>query len=100
MVYERLVGLNVTNDALYEQYRASMAPILKRYGGSFRYDFRIAEVLKNESGAPINRVFIIDFPDKVSKESFFGDSEYLEVRNKFFTPAVGASTTLAEYERD
>ena len=99
MPYERLIGLQVTDDALYQQYRDAMSPILARYGGYFRYDFRIADVLKNEGGSPINRVFALDFPDKAKKEAFFADAEYLAVRDKFFKLSVGAVTTIAEYER-
>ncbi len=96
---ENLVGLEVTDEAAYQKYREGMLPILARYGGGFRYDFRIAETLKSEVDAKINRLFMIHFPDRASKDGFFGDAEYLAVRREFFEPAVAAVTILAEYER-
>jgi uncharacterized protein (DUF1330 family) len=68
-----VMGLQVKNDDLYTKYREAMAPFLKLYGGGFRYDFKIAEVLKNEEGRPINRVFAIYFGDKEKMDQFFAD---------------------------
>ena len=62
--HENIVGLYVTNDDLYSTYRQKMIPILESYGGGFRYDFQIAEVLTNDSDVPINRLFAIYFDDK------------------------------------
>jgi hypothetical protein len=45
----QLVGLHELDDAAYDDYRAAMRPILDRFGGGFRYDFKIAEVLQSES---------------------------------------------------
>ena len=97
--YEFLVGLNVTDDASYTRYRAGMTPILEECGGSFRYDFRVGEVLKNEDGQPINRLFVITFPDRATSESFFADPNYLAVRSEFFGPAVESTTIISAYER-
>lgn len=99
MALENLVGLDVSDDASYQAYREAMTPILTRYGGGFRYDFRVGEVLKSESDARINRLFIIHFPDRGAKDGFFADPEYAAVRARFFAPAVKAVTILAEYER-
>ncbi|EAR61344.1 hypothetical protein MED92_11474 [Oceanospirillum sp. MED92] len=46
-MYEMLVGLEVTDDQIYQSYREAMRPILEFYGGEFGYDFRVSEVLKN-----------------------------------------------------
>ncbi len=62
-----MVGLTVTDDALYQQYREAMAPLLAAHGGGFRYDFTIAKVLKSASEHPINRVFAIGFGSKAQK---------------------------------
>ncbi|SRR5579871_334957 len=98
MSFQRCVGLEVVDEALYQQYREGMMPILIRYGGSFRYDFTVAKVLKSETPAPINRLFVIAFKDKASHEAFFADPEYKKVREKFFNPSVRNSTVLATYE--
>lgn len=99
MAIERLVGLFVTDDALYTKYREAMRPILHSYGGEFGYDFKISEVLKTEVKDPINRVFTIFFENEKSMNHFFTDDNYLKIRTKYFDPAVSASTIIAKYER-
>jgi len=99
MAIERLVGLFVTDDKLYQKYREGMLPILQSYGGGFGYDFKVSEVLKTEVEAPINRVFTIFFDNEDSMNAFFANEEYLEVRKKYFEPAVKATTTISKYER-
>ena len=42
---EMLVGLNVTDEARYAEYRRRITPLLESGGGSFGYDFRVSEVL-------------------------------------------------------
>ena len=99
MAFEMLVGLQENDEAGYARYRDAMAPILARFGGGFRYDFRVAEVLRQETEAPINRVFTIHFADRASSDSFFADPAYLAVRDEHFAGSVGATTILAAYER-
>ena len=94
---EMLVALNVVDDEAYQTYRNEMTPILHRYGGSFGYDFGVAKVFKSETTAPINRVFTIRFVDKDSKESFFSDEEYLEVKQRHFETSVADTTIIATY---
>lgn len=99
MAFETLVGLNVVDDEQYRAYRAAMTPILKSFGGGFGYDFRIAEVLKSESDAPMNRVFTIHFPDEDTMNAFFADGAYLEARQKHFLNAVTDVTVIAHYHK-
>ncbi len=99
MVYERLVGLNVTNDKVYQEYREKMTPILVECGGGFGYDFRISEVLKSQTDEEINRVFTIYFPDKVAMQQFFAAESYRAIRAEFFAPSVASTTVIAEYDR-
>lgn len=100
MKYERLVGLNVTNEEMYQQYRASMKPILESYGGDFGYDFRVSEVLTPEAEKSINRVFTIHFPNQKAMTEFFSNSEYKQVRELYFKPSVAETFLLASYERE
>ncbi len=95
-----LVGLEVTDDKNYTNYREEMTPILTKIGGGFGYDFKISEVLKNESDKNINRVFTIFFPSEEVMDSFFGDTHYLEIKKKFFENAVSSTTIMASYKRD
>ena len=99
MPYESIVGLHVTNDKMYTQYREAMIPILIEHGGGFRYDFIVSDVLQNEEGNPINRVFVIYFKDKSSMESFFSNEAYLKIREQFFEKSVGAISMISQYER-
>ncbi|GAA3936071.1 DUF1330 domain-containing protein [Litoribacillus peritrichatus] len=100
MAYEMLVGLEVTDDHAYQTYRENMAPILKRYGGGFHYDFTVDQVLMSETHNPINRVFTIYFKDEQAKNDFFHDPEYLQIKAKYFESSVKATTIIASYNTD
>ena len=91
----RSYGVQVVDQDRYRRYRAGMTPILHRYGGDFGYDFVVAEVLKQETAAPMNRVFTMRFPDRATAERFFADPAYLAVRTELFEPAVSHVTLLA-----
>ena len=75
-----------------------MRPLLEKVQGGFRYDFRVSEVLKNESGNPINRVFTIYFGSKEMKNSFFNSDNYKEIKKRFFESSVDSTTIISEYE--
>jgi uncharacterized protein (DUF1330 family) len=101
MSYEMAVGLLVVDQESYSQYRKEMRPLLEDAGGAFRYDFEVARVLRSEDGgAEINRAFVLHFPSKSSKERFFADPRYIEIRRRFFDPAVKARVLIAEYLTD
>ena len=99
MPYEILVGLNVTDDELYQKYRDEMTPILKTYGGGFRYDFIIEKILKTDTESKINRVFAIYFESEEKKNEFFLNDKYIQIKEKYFTPSVSGTTTIARYNR-
>ena len=99
MAIERLVGLYVSDDEMYQEYRNAMMPILKQFGGGFGYDFKVAEVLKSEVDKPINRVFTIHFESEEKMDAFFSNSDYLSVKSSYFEPSVQAATEIARYQR-
>ncbi len=99
MATEILVALQVTDNELYDRYRAEMYPILQEYGGSFGYDFKVAEVLKSETPEPLNRVFTIRFQNKDNIDAFFKNAEYLAIKKLYFTPAVTTVVEIANYEK-
>jgi len=99
MTHELMVGLTVTDDATYQQYRLAMAPLLAAHGGGFRYDFTIAKVLQSASDHPINRVFAIYFGSVAQKDAFFAHPDYLAIRARFFQPAVTGTTVFGAYDR-
>ncbi|TMP32054.1 DUF1330 domain-containing protein [Pseudoalteromonas rubra] len=98
-MYEYLVGLEVTDDEVYGQYRALMKPILGRYQGGFGFDFIVSEVLQSETDEPINRVFTIYFPSKDVADDFFCDPDYLKVKTRYFEASVAHTTIISGYEK-
>ncbi len=99
MALEMLVGLNIVDDEAYQSYRDEMTPILERYDGGFGYDFKVSEVLKSTTEAPINRVFTIYFSTEDSMNSFFSNDEYLRIKQEHFEKSVTDTTIIATYER-
>ena len=97
---EILVGLYVVDNDGYQAYRDAMSPLLERMGGGFRYDFTIAKTLKSAAGHPINRVFIIYFPNGQTRDRFFGDEPYREIKKRLFETSVKGTTIIGEYEVD
>lgn len=89
------MGLEVTDAALYECYRAAIAPLLEEHGGRFDHDFSVARVLRSDAGPRINRVFALSFPDRAARAGFFEDERYRRVRAEYFEPAVAARAELA-----
>ena len=77
-----------------------MIPILDTLGGSFGYDFKIAEVLKSKADNVINRVFSIDFPSKEAMGNFFSDPAYLAVKAEYFNRSVISTTMISLHEKD
>ncbi|MEQ3447973.1 MULTISPECIES: DUF1330 domain-containing protein [unclassified Pseudoalteromonas] len=98
-MYEYLVGLEVTDDEVYGQYRTAMKPILDRYQGGFGFDFIVSKVLKSETNEPINRVFTIYFPSKEIADDFFIDPEYVKVKACYFDASVAHTTIISGYEK-
>jgi uncharacterized protein (DUF1330 family) len=99
MPFEMTMGLFVADHEKYAQYRAEIAPLLEAAGGGFRYDFEIARTLKSETLDEINRLFVIRFPDRDTKDRFFADPQYVAIRSRLFDKAVKSKTVIAEYVR-
>jgi len=99
MAFEMLVGLQVSNDEIYTQYRKAMTPILTQYQGSFTSDFKVSEALLTPDNAMINRVFTICFKDKAHMEAFFSDADYLAVKQAYFEKSVAQTCIISSYEK-
>lgn len=97
-MFEILIGLLVTDDETYTQYRAHMLPILQAHGGAFGVDVRVSEVLKSPETKPINRLFTIRFPSLAQHDAFFAHADYKAVRARYFEPSVTATTRIARYQ--
>jgi uncharacterized protein (DUF1330 family) len=98
MAFEMTVGLLVVDHEKYAAYRAESAPLLQAAGGSFRYDFEVSRTLKPEGRQEINRLFVLQFPDRATKDRFFEDPKYREIRGRLFEKAVQEAAIIAEYE--
>tara|TARA_B110000503_G_C7127087_1_gene405143 strand:+ start:1261 stop:1566 length:306 start_codon:yes stop_codon:yes gene_type:complete len=98
MAYERVMGLDVIDDQMYQQYRDAMGPILKSFGGSFGFDFRVSEVLLSKTEGHINRLFTIAFPSQKHMEEFFSNADYLAVKAMYFDKSVKSKTIISLYE--
>lgn len=92
-----VVALDVRDISAYQQYRQDIGPLLRAAGGRFRYDFRVTEVLQAEAAARINRVFVLEFPDRARRAAFFADGRYQEIKRRLFTPAVSDVIVVADY---
>lgn len=99
MSFERIMGLNVINDEVYQKYREHMLPILHAFGGSFGFDFKVSDVLKSKTEEPINRIFTIDFPSREVMDKFFSDPSYIEVKSKYFKHSVKSVTIISIHEK-
>lgn len=95
---ETLVGLHVTDDEGYSKYRAAMTPLLTAAGGSFHYDFKIQETLIGPTDPPINRLFVISFPDEATMGRFFADPKYVAAKEEFFESSVDSVNIMATFE--
>lgn len=100
MTYERIMGIEVTDNDEYQRYREGMMPILKSYGGSFGFDFKVAEVLLSKSPEVINRVFTIEFPSKERMDEFFSDPKYIAVKDRYFVTSVKSKTIISLHEKE
>ncbi len=98
MTHEMLVGLHVTDDEKYAEYRRLMAPLLEQRSGGFRCDFIVSSVLRPEAAKDINRLFVIFFGSRVQKEELFSDENYLAIKEQYFKPSVAEITILSEYD--
>lgn len=95
---DRIVALNVIDEDSYQQYRDSTAAILSRYSGERLYDFRVSDALTSGASHPINRVFLIRFPDKATMDGYFADPGYRAARERYFESAVAGATLIGAYE--
>jgi len=98
MAVERLIGVQVTDDSEYEEYRRQLSPLLRAAGGQFVVDVRVSDVLTAPEGARFNRMFVLRFPSAEAMQTLFEGDEYRVVREAHFEPSVSETTMLATYQ--
>ncbi|WP_087016964.1 DUF1330 domain-containing protein [Thaumasiovibrio subtropicus] len=96
-MYEMLIAMEIKDEQGYGRYREAMLPILRQYGGGFRYDFKVAETLTSASTHPVQRVFAIYFASEEKRDAFFASESYLAVKETHFQGSAGDYTCIAEY---
>ena len=97
MACDRVVALNVIDEDAYQQYRNRTADLLAEDGGQRLYDFRVSEALTSAASHPINRVFLIRFPDEETMVAYFADDTYRSARAAHFEDAVAGATLIGAY---
>ena len=98
MSYHILVGATLLDDAMYEEYRTHMKPLLHDMGGEFLLDYQVTATGQGSAGQDYDRLFVIRFPDEATKTAFFAADDYQRIRNKWFSPSVKDIAILAAWE--
>jgi uncharacterized protein (DUF1330 family) len=99
MSYERIMGLEVVDFDMYQDYRDAMTPLLHAIGGDFGFDFIVSKVLKSKTEDNINRVFTLEFPSKEIMNQFFNSPDYITVKNKYFDHSVNSKVVISLHEK-
>jgi len=94
---ELLVGLQVNDRALYQQYRDAMRPLLEQHQGGFSSDFWVEQSLLPQHQG-VNRLFTIYFASEALCDQFFSHPDYLAIKQQFFSTSVHQVFILAKYE--
>lgn len=71
-------NIEVTDPALYEQYRAQVPAMIAAHGG--RYLVRGGAAVLLEGDADIQRQVILEFPDMVALKAFYDSPEYAPLK--------------------
>lgn len=99
MPIDRVVGVQLRDEAGYLEYRRRIAPLLASYGAHFVLDVRVSEVVRAPiEGAQFDRLFILRFPDAAAWERFFADPGYAQIRAEHYEPSVSATHRLFAYD--
>jgi uncharacterized protein (DUF1330 family) len=99
MTYERIMGLDVGDETMYQNYRDAMTPLLNSVGGDFGFDFIVSKVLKSKTQDNINRVFTIEFPSEEIMNKFFNSADYMTIKNQYFDRSVNSKTVISLHEK-
>jgi uncharacterized protein (DUF1330 family) len=93
---EIVVALTVVDEAMYDAYRAAIAPLLEAHGGRFVLDVRVSEVMRPVDHR-FNRLFSIRFPSPEDRAAVFASPEYLAIRARLFEPSTRGYVQLGTF---
>ena len=67
-------NVQVTDPALFDEYRALVPAVIKAYGGRYLVRGGASETLEGER--PLNRNVLLEFADMASLKAFYHSAEY------------------------
>ena len=67
-------NIEITDPALYEQYRAEVPAVIAAHGGRYLVRGGASETLEGER--PLNRNVLLEFPDMAALKAFYFSAEY------------------------
>ena len=72
-----IFALKVNNPDIYARYRAAIAPVMEKLGGTVTKEYDIAGALHSDAQEEdVTKIAMFTFPDKASLEAFFSDPVY------------------------
>ena len=69
-----IANIDVTDPALFEQYRAQVPAVIAQYGG--KYAVRGGAVETVEGTSPFKRLVVLEFASMTALEAFYHSAEY------------------------
>jgi len=69
-----IAEIEVTDPAVYEEYRKQVLAVVTKYGGKFLV--RGGNVKSKEGGWAPKRLVVLEFPSMAQAEKFYGSTEY------------------------
>jgi uncharacterized protein (DUF1330 family) len=69
-----IAEIEVTDPAVYEEYRKQVLAVVTKYGGKFLV--RGGDVKSKEGGWAPKRLVVLEFPSMAQAEKFYGSAEY------------------------
>lgn len=69
-----IANIDVTDPALFEQYRAQVPAVIAQYGG--RYAVRGGAVEAVEGSSPFKRLVVLEFASMDALKAFYHSAEY------------------------
>ena len=72
--------IEVTDPAVYEEYRKQVLAVVTKYGGKFLVRGGAKTVL--EGNIPFARIVVTEFPDVESAKRFYNSVEYQAAKSK------------------
>jgi uncharacterized protein (DUF1330 family) len=80
-----IANLDITDAAVFDQYREKVTPIIAQYGG--RYLVRGGAVEALEGTLPLHRLVVLEFPSLDAARRFYHSADYAPVMKLRFASA-------------